>query len=60
MRVGAWESCVNHSVKVVLLANGNKYEVYSNTFFLGGKALSSFEPLPFPNPDLFFDTNLYR
>jgi hypothetical protein len=28
-----------NSVKLVLLANGNRYEVDSNTFFLSGKAL---------------------
>ncbi len=33
MRVGASEGSAYHSVKLVLLAKGNKYEVDSNTFF---------------------------
>ncbi len=32
-----------HSVKQTLLANGNRYEVEFNTFFLSGKALYPFE-----------------
>ncbi len=39
MRVGAREGFAYHSVKLVLLANGNRYEVDSNTCFLYGKAL---------------------
>ncbi len=39
MRVGACEGFAYHSVKLVVLANGNSYEVDSNTFFLTGKAL---------------------
>jgi hypothetical protein len=38
MRVGAREGFVYHYVKLVLLANGNRYEVYSNTGFVRGKA----------------------
>jgi hypothetical protein len=34
MRVGACKSFAYHSVKLVLLANGERYEVDSNTFFL--------------------------
>jgi hypothetical protein len=33
MRVGACEGFAYHSVKLVVLANGNSYEVDSNTFF---------------------------
>ncbi len=32
MRVGARERFAYHSVKLVLLGNGNRYEVDSNTF----------------------------
>jgi hypothetical protein len=39
MRVGASRGFAYHSVKLVLLANGNRYEVDSNTFYLSGKAL---------------------
>jgi hypothetical protein len=46
MRVGARKGFVYHSVKLVLLANGNKYEVDSNTFFLRGKALYPSKVLP--------------
>jgi hypothetical protein len=34
MRVGARDGFAYDSVKLVLLANGNKYEVEPNTFFL--------------------------
>jgi hypothetical protein len=40
MRVGAREGFAYRSVKLVLLANSNRYEVDSNTFFLSGKTLS--------------------
>ncbi len=33
MRVGVREGFAHHSVKLVLLANGNRHEVDSNTFF---------------------------
>ncbi len=54
MRVGAREGFYYHSVKLVLLANVNRYEVDSNTFFPSGKAplsilsiaLSQLWPLP--------------
>jgi hypothetical protein len=39
MRVGARESFAYHSVKLVLLANVDRYEVDTNTFFLSGEAL---------------------
>jgi hypothetical protein len=34
MRVGARKGFAYHSVKLVLLANGNRYEVDSNMFFI--------------------------
>ncbi len=55
MRVEASEGFANHSVKLVLLANGNRYGVDSNMFF-SGKALYSFKTLPCPKSDLVFDT----
>ncbi len=42
MRVGAREGFAYHSVRLVLLAEGNKYEVDSYTFFLRGKGLYPF------------------
>jgi hypothetical protein len=45
MRVGAREGFACNSVKLVSLANGNRYEVDSNTFFLSGKALCPFKTL---------------
>jgi hypothetical protein len=33
MRVGAREGLAHHSVKLVLLANGNSYGVDSNTLY---------------------------
>jgi hypothetical protein len=38
MRVGAREGFAYHSVKLVELANGNRYEIDSNFLFLCGKA----------------------
>jgi hypothetical protein len=58
IRVGARNGFAYHAVKLVLLANGNKYEVDSNAFFLSGKALYPFLILPCPNSD-FFDTHSY-
>jgi hypothetical protein len=55
MRVGARKGFAYHSVKLVLLANGNRYEVDSNTFFPSGKALYPFKILPAPTLT-FFDT----
>jgi hypothetical protein len=52
MKVGACKGFGYHLVKLVLLANGNRYEVGSNTFFPSGKALYSFKILPCPNYDL--------
>ncbi len=54
MRVGAREGFAHHSVKLVLVANGNRCEVDSNTFFFSnGKALYPFIVLLCPNSDLF-------
>jgi hypothetical protein len=41
-RVGAREGFAYYSLKLVLLATGNRYEVDSKTFFLSGKALYPF------------------
>jgi hypothetical protein len=41
VRVDARKAFADHSVKLVLLANGIGYEVDPNTFILSGKALSS-------------------
>ncbi len=39
MKVGAREGFAYHSVKLVLLANGNRYEVdYKTIFFLSDQA----------------------
>jgi hypothetical protein len=43
MRVGARKRFAYHSVKLVLVANGNRYEGDSNTFFISGKALYPFK-----------------
>jgi hypothetical protein len=53
MRVGAREGFAYHSVKLVLLANGNRCGVDLNTFFLSGKSLYPFKVLPCPNSDPF-------
>jgi hypothetical protein len=45
MRVGAREGFAYPRVKLVLLANANRYEVDSNMFFLSGKALYPFKLL---------------
>jgi hypothetical protein len=46
MIVGASKGFVYHSVKLVLLSNGNRYEVDSKTCFLSGKDLYAFKVLP--------------
>jgi hypothetical protein len=53
MRGGACKGFAYHSLKLVLLASGNRYEDDSNTFFLSGKALFPFNELPIANSDLF-------
>ncbi len=58
MRVGAQEGFAYHSAKLVLLANGNWYEVDSNTFFPSGKTLCPFKVLSCPNSELF-DAHLF-
>jgi hypothetical protein len=52
MRVGAREGFAYNSVELVLLANGNRYEVDSNTVFLSGEALYPLKVLPCPNSGL--------
>ncbi len=61
MRVGACEGFAHHSVKVVLLANGNRYKVDSIKCFLNDKALYPFEISPSHTSDIFFFfyTHLY-
>ncbi len=56
MRVGARKGFAYHSVDLVSLANGNKFEADSNALFLSGSAFYPFKILPCPNSDLFWDT----
>jgi hypothetical protein len=61
MRVGACKGFAYHSVELVLLANGNRYEIDSNAFLSSGEALYSYKILPCPNSELFghtFDCSL--
>jgi hypothetical protein len=53
VRVGVLKGFAYHSVKLVLLANGNRYEFDSNTIFLSDQALYPLKILPCPNADLF-------
>jgi hypothetical protein len=54
MRFGARKGFAYHSVKLNLLANGNRYDFYSNTvFFPSGKALYPLKILHCPNFGLF-------
>jgi hypothetical protein len=53
IRVGAREGFAYHSVKLGLLANGNRYDVDSSMYFISGKAHYPFEVLPCPNSDHF-------
>jgi hypothetical protein len=63
MRVGACEGFAYHSLKVVLLANGNRYMRLIPILFFSGKALYPFEVLPYTNSELafffFFYTHSY-
>ncbi len=52
-RVGVPKGFPCNSVKLVLLANGNRYEVDSNMFFLSGKAHCPNKILPCMDSDLF-------
>jgi hypothetical protein len=45
---------ISNSVELVLVANGNRYEVDSETFFLSGKALYPYKILPCMDSDLFW------
>jgi hypothetical protein len=56
MRVGARKGLAYNSVKLVLLANGNKCDDDSNTYFESETSLHSFNILPCSNSG-FFDTN---
>jgi hypothetical protein len=58
MRVGACEGFAYHSVELVLLANGNRYEVDSNTFFQVVKPSIHLKNCPFPTLT-FFDIQAY-
>jgi hypothetical protein len=52
MRVGAREGFAYHSMKLVLLASGNRYKVEFNTFFLINKAVQPFNVSPCPSSSL--------
>jgi hypothetical protein len=54
VRVGAREGLPYNPVKVVLLANDNRSEVDSKTFFISGKAL--YHDCPVPNLTFFWHT----
>jgi hypothetical protein len=49
MRVDAREGFAYNSLKLVLVAYSNRYEVDSNTFFLCGGALCPFKISSCPN-----------
>ncbi len=56
MRVGAREGFASHSVKLVLPADRNKYEVDSSTFFfsfISGNALDTIEYCTVPTLTFF-------
>jgi hypothetical protein len=53
MRVGAREGFTYHSVKLVLLANCDRYEVDFNTFFLSGIPSIHLKYCPVRNLALF-------
>jgi hypothetical protein len=57
MRVGAREGFALYSVKLVLLANGNRYEVDSNMFFLSDEASYPCKILPCPKSDFLWHTH---
>jgi hypothetical protein len=56
MRVGAREGFPYHSVTLVLLANGNRYEADPNTLLPSAKGLYLIQELPCLNYDLIFLT----
>jgi hypothetical protein len=58
MRVGACKGFAYYSVKLILLANGNRYEVDSSTSFLTGKASFHLEYCFVPTL-AYSDTNSY-
>ncbi len=53
MRVGAHKGFAQNSLKVILLANDNRYEVDTSKCFSSGKALYSFKVMPSSNFDYF-------
>jgi hypothetical protein len=55
-RVGAREGFPCNAVKLVLLANGNRYEIYSKTFFLVVKPSIHKKYIPAPTLT-FFDSH---
>ncbi len=55
-RVGVGKGFPCKSVKLVLLANGNTWEVDSNTFFLSVKALYPYKLLPCMGSELLWHT----
>jgi hypothetical protein len=61
MRVGAREGFAHNSVKMVSLADDNRYEVDSNTFFflLAVKLVIHFKYCPVPTLTFYFDTHSY-
>ncbi len=60
MRVGTRKDFTYHSAILVSLANGNMYEVDSNTFFfLSGKALYPFRHFPVWNLTFFLKSILF-
>jgi hypothetical protein len=60
VRIDAQEDFAYGSVKLVLLANGNRHEVDSNAIFLRGKALYLLEVvLPCPTSDILFNPHSY-
>jgi hypothetical protein len=61
MRGGIREGFAYNSVRMVLLANGNMFEVDYNTFFLSGEEFDVIIPFRIrPCPTLtFFDTHSY-
>jgi hypothetical protein len=58
MRVGARKGFSYHSVKLVLMPNGNRYEVDSNTFFKVVKPSNPVKIVTCSKSDLFLPTSL--
>ncbi len=58
MRVGARKGFAYHSVKLVLLANGNRYVFDYNTFFLVVKPSIRLKYCPVLTPTFFWHTSV--